>query len=209
MWQDLALENINKLEHLSNLAYVFLLESKTPNLFRTHSGTIANHILQSYAKDARLCLRKDANGKPYVPDSNFHISLSHSGHCLAIALGTTDLGIDIEYLRHRDKWLSLYHWINEPKDRLDYPSEQDFLECWTAKESLVKVIGCGLDYGMHRLSIPATRSMAYRQIMVEDKNYWIRHLPEWKEMVACLAMEELSLVQTYFIAGIHDTLFFQ
>jgi phosphopantetheinyl transferase len=199
MWRDLALKDISKLEHFKNSAYVFLLESETPNLVRTYSHAVANRILQSCANDSGLRLQKDDKGKPQVPGSIFHISLSHSGRCLAVAVGTVDLGIDIEYLRHRDMWLSLYHWVNEPTDRLVSPTERDFLACWTAKESLVKVLGSGLDYGMHKLSIPAIRSTAYRQVTVENKSYWLKPLPRWKKMVACLAMDELSFVQTYFI----------
>lgn len=142
---------------------------------------------------------KDAYGKPIVPGGALSISISHSGSCILVALANVSVGVDIEYLRHRHQWLTLYEWITFPEDRFLDPTEIDFLESWTAKESLVKIFGRAVDQGIRSISIPVVRSRAFRRASVNGRCFWIKPLPQWKEMVACLALAEPCAVLPYYL----------
>jgi 4'-phosphopantetheinyl transferase len=88
---------------------------------------------------------------------------THSGdHALvALARHLPQLGIDLEYLRPRPRALDLarrffssaeYEWLAKlPADRL----LQHFLQLWTTKEAVLKAMGVGLQFGLHRVPFTA------------------------------------------------------
>jgi 4'-phosphopantetheinyl transferase len=100
------------------------------------------------------------HGKPYLPNYDIHpgfFNLSNSAGEFLIAIGDTELGVDIEYLKPWFAWqdiASRYFGANE----LDYiagsenPVEAFFL-LWTRKEALLKATGEGIDDDL--LQIPA------------------------------------------------------
>jgi len=82
-------------------------------------------------------------GKPFIKDSPYHISVSHSGNLAAIAISHTHLvGIDIEKIKDRvervaDRFLS----DAELKSIGDENRLEKLYICWGAKESLYKIAG--------------------------------------------------------------------
>lgn len=196
-WRALKSSHISRLGRPDGAAFVFLLEHEKAGMLRGYSASIAGRIIHSVFHGARLA--KDGYGKPVVIGGPFSISISHSGSCLVVGLATGCVGVDIEFLRYPEKWLTLYHWITAPGERLPAPTERDFLESWTAKESLVKIFGRGLDRGIQSVAIPAVRSMAFRRASVAGRRYWIKPLPRWKEMAVCLALAEPLTVQLYHV----------
>lgn len=195
-WRALKSSEISRLGP-SDAAFVFLLEHKGPGLLRRNSFNITSNIISSIIRGATLA--KDAYGKPIVVGGSLSISVSHSGSCIVVALAKVCVGVDIEFLRYRHKWLTLYHWITAPEERFCEPTEIDFLESWTAKESVVKIFGRAVDQGIQSVSIPAVRSTAFRRASVNGRRFWIKPLPQWKEMVACLALAEPLAVQPYYL----------
>lgn len=180
-----------------------MIESEPPGHLARDSNRSADYLAKMCCGDPSIYVHKDSRGKPLLSDPNFHISISHSGSSMLVAIGTVNLGVDVEFLRRPHKWRSVYRWINREEDTLEAPSESDFLACWTAKESLLKAIGEGLDYGMQRLSVPHRRSPGYRGVHVAGQYLWIRHLPCWKKMTACLAVDEPCAIQTYYLTGLY------
>ena len=98
------------------------------------------HYLSGRKK--RGVLLKDEFGKPYLDQSPFHISISHSHHKAAVIAAPDLCGIDIQkivpkILRIQDKFMS-----TEEKEAL---SEEHQLEqahiIWGAKEALYKAYG--------------------------------------------------------------------
>ncbi len=202
MWRTISVREVPRIDRQDRLAHVFLLEHDAPAFLRAHSNAAANRLLRRCVSGDGISLHKDTRGKPQVPGSGVHLSLSHSGRCLVVAVGPVDLGVDIEYLRYPDKWPALLRWIAAPGERAEAATGTDFLRVWTAKESLVKALGSGLDYGLHRLPVPVLDSPAYRRVRVGDGAYWLRPLPAWKDMVACLALERPCAVQTFFVTDL-------
>lgn len=85
----------------------------------------------------------DANGKPYLPDFPYEISLTHSYDYAGVMLSTAGLcGIDLEIVK--DKVVRI-------KDKFLKPEELEFIEndqlvdqlyaCWCAKEAVYKLQG--------------------------------------------------------------------
>lgn len=201
-WRTIPFREVPRIDRQDRLACVFLLEHDAPAVLRAHGNAVANRLLRRCVDEDEISLHKDTRGKPLVSGSGVHVSLSHSGRCLAVAVSTVDLGMDIESLRYPDKWPALYRWITAPGEQAEAATGADFLRVWTAKEALVKALGTGLDYGLHRLPVPTLDSPAYRRVRMEDRTYWLRPLPMWKDMVACLALERPCTVHTLVVTDL-------
>lgn len=86
-------------------------------------------------------IRKDEFGKPYLVDSDYHISISHSYPMVACALHPTKpCGIDIESAR--SQLLKIRHKFLNPQE-LEFCGEDLDKLCihWAAKEALYKIYG--------------------------------------------------------------------
>ena len=99
-----------------------------------------------------LSLHYDTHGKPYISDSDLHLSVSHSGdYAAVITCSKGPAGIDIEKVSHRvlkveDRFLSDIEKINpDDSDRMD-----KLCIYWCAKEALFKLHGRReLDFKKH------------------------------------------------------------
>ncbi len=98
------------------------------------------HLL-SGRKIRGICL-KDEYGKPYLENSLYHISISHSYHKAAVIASPYVVGIDIQY--RVPKIVGIAHkFVNQQeKEMSPYSSEIDFYHTiWGAKECLFKAYG--------------------------------------------------------------------
>ncbi len=97
--------------------------------------------LMSGRRVRAACL-KDDKGKPYLKDSNYHISFSHSHDFVAVIASPDPVGVDIQKLvpkisRITHKFISEKEFkMIRSENELDY-----FHILWGAKESLFKVYG--------------------------------------------------------------------
>lgn len=87
------------------------------------------------------CL-KDAFGKPYLYESRFHISLSHSGDFAAVIAGPTPVGIDIQRIVPRIGRIAS-RFITEHEASVIEPQSATLHQhvYWCAKEALYKAYG--------------------------------------------------------------------
>lgn len=86
------------------------------------------------------------NGKPYICDSRFQFSISHSGNAVILAVAGYDVGCDVELIEKADiKVAKRFFTKNEYYDIIssDNPDEM-FYRIWTLKESYVKATGEGM-----------------------------------------------------------------
>ena len=86
------------------------------------------------------------NGRPYLSDDSFYVSISHSGEMAAAAISEEPIGIDVERLRKID--LKLIERVCTEREA-EYIKEGDnpefrFFEIWTAKEAYFKKQGTGI-----------------------------------------------------------------
>ncbi|WP_406400609.1 4'-phosphopantetheinyl transferase superfamily protein [Streptomyces sp. NBC_00879] len=94
------------------------------------------------------------HGRPVVPGSPVHFSLSHTSGLVMIALATASVGIDVEGVPDDPGIVTDVASQLHQKERADLaalPAEDRavaFARCWTRKEALLKATGVGLNEGL-------------------------------------------------------------
>ncbi|WP_316792963.1 4'-phosphopantetheinyl transferase family protein [Pedobacter frigoris] len=84
--------------------------------------------------------RMDEHGKPYLPDLDYHISLSHSYDYASVIIGKVKkVGVDIELIKHKIK--SIRHKFlsdSELAQKQIGDNINGLYICWCAKEAIYK-----------------------------------------------------------------------
>nr|MBS0037214.1 4'-phosphopantetheinyl transferase superfamily protein [Saprospiraceae bacterium] len=110
-------------------------------------------LLQQMVPDGKsIHLKRSEYRKPFLPSSNIHLTVSHSGPFAAVAVSRRSVGIDIQEFDHRLVRLSQKfvgnkerEYINSKTNHLDY-----YHVIWGAKESVFKAYEKGrLDFKEH------------------------------------------------------------
>ena len=103
-------------------------------------------------------LRTD-KGKPYLPQSDIHFSLSHSGDWALMAVGKVEMiGVDIEVRRDSRDLCGIAENYYHPHEsaRLQELKDEDqadyFYRLWTLKEAFFKAIGTGVSAGLEKIA---------------------------------------------------------
>lgn len=110
-------------------------------------------------------LHRDAHGRPrlHAPAQAWDANWSHSGGGLLIACGQAlDVGVDVEWRgrahpRAREIAQRYFH-ADEARWLASLPEaarRDAFMRLWCAKEAVLKAVGVGLSFGLHRLRFDA------------------------------------------------------
>ncbi len=98
-----------------------------------------------------LRLERDPRGKPQLREPpGWHFSLSHSQDAVALALGRSPLGIDIEPRGRKARWAALARRQFHAEEVRQLEAQQTeliastALALWTAKEAWAKATGLGV-----------------------------------------------------------------
>lgn len=99
-------------------------------------------------------------GKPYLKHVNdFMFNITHSGRWVAIAYGSSEVGIDIEKIQDEKQDIVNKFFSMEEKEYINtvIGEERDkrFTQIWTLKESYIKYIGRGLSGKLNLFSVNA------------------------------------------------------
>ncbi|MGP1666079.1 MAG: 4'-phosphopantetheinyl transferase family protein [Rhodanobacter sp.] len=148
---------------------------------------------------AAVGLVEGPHGRPSLDqrhDQTLQFNWSHSGEhaIIAIARGLTP-GIDVERRRPRTRALELaqrFFSDSEAAALAALPSDQRsaaFLELWTAKEAVLKALGRGIAFGLHRLEVSRTQGqLQLQRLDGEDATAWqLQALSLNTELIAALA----------------------
>lgn len=124
------------------------------------SRWLLRKVLANYtgiAADKVTFLRTD-KGKPYLPGSNIHFSLSHSGHWALLAVANTGLiGVDIEAIKTTRNLNAIAEHYYHPQEfahlqALKGDAQRDyFYRLWTLKEAFFKATGIGISAGLDKI----------------------------------------------------------
>ncbi|MEO1626678.1 MAG: 4'-phosphopantetheinyl transferase superfamily protein, partial [Bacteroidota bacterium] len=98
------------------------------------------HIMSG--RDIRGACLKDEYGKPYLENSAFDISISHSRELAAVMAAARPVGIDIQKIVSKIERIAHKFMRTEEMDSLELPSRIVHLHVyWGAKEALYKAYG--------------------------------------------------------------------
>jgi 4'-phosphopantetheinyl transferase len=95
-------------------------------------------------REAAFRVRQGASGKPFV-DGGPHFSVSHSGDWAVIAVCDEPVGFDIEAVEPARDIAGVARRAFHPSEREEAArgGVDTFYRIWTAKESYMKMLGCG------------------------------------------------------------------
>lgn len=118
-------------------------------------------LLAAYAGHAPDAMRIERAelGKPRLADSALHFNLSHSAGKLLLGVSReVELGVDLESATRRTRAVPelARRWFapGEAAVLAALPAAQQqaaFLRLWTCKEAVLKCLGSGISYGLHRV----------------------------------------------------------
>jgi len=102
----------------------------------------------------RTCGRCGAqHGRPLLPGSGLHASVSHSGEIVAVAITSAGpAGVDVEAVRGID-FAAMAERVCTPGERSHVHAAADFFTYWTRKEAVLKATGEGLNRPMTDLEV--------------------------------------------------------
>lgn len=92
-------------------------------------------------------------GKPYFSEyPDLHFNISHCREMAVCAVGETEIGVDIEYVRRYSERVPRRAFSENERKILSQSSRADsmFFRLWTLKESYVKALGIGISYPLNK-----------------------------------------------------------
>jgi 4'-phosphopantetheinyl transferase len=109
-------------------------------------------ILGGYlgVEPAAVEFRQGPRGKPYVAGIGPFFNLSHSGKLALIGVAASEVGVDLEKVRHLESLDAIAQRHFSPSEfaalaALPGAARQlAFYRCWTRKEAYIKALGLGL-----------------------------------------------------------------
>ena len=112
------------------------------------SHDLLKKILKEEYNIDSFTIIKNEFGKPYLKDNQLYFSISHDVDTCAIAISSSEIGIDLEYLNYNERVINKYFYEAEKEimaksNNLKY----DFTKIWVKKEAYLKMKGTGLNFG--------------------------------------------------------------
>ena len=150
------------------------------------TDALVSALAKAYFPGAVPEILRRERGKPYFSgEGNVHFSVSHSGAYVAVAFASAPVGIDLQQHKcrgyetredaiARHKKLASRYFHPKEQEYLERDPWEGFFRIWTAKESLLKRTGRGIDHGISGLWV-LPRDEAW-----QDENGFFRQtvLPE-------------------------------
>lgn len=122
---------------------------------------------------------KNEYGKPFLKDIPLYFNISHAGEWVACALGSEEIGIDIEQVKEIDMDIAKRFFCTCEYESLMKKDEEKRLEffyiIWTLKESYIKWLGTGLSKPLDSFYFKINN----QHIQCVDKSY--KTVPNFKQ----------------------------
>ncbi|MEO6596805.1 MAG: 4'-phosphopantetheinyl transferase superfamily protein [Planctomycetota bacterium] len=145
--------------------------------------------------------RHGPRGKPYLAEKGPYFNLSHSGKLALIAFAGTELGLDVEKVRHLESLgeIARRHFSEsefQALSALDGEQKQAaFYRCWTRKEAYIKAVGEGLSMPLDTFDVSVgevPEFLACRDGREDPKNWSFLDVSPGPEFIAALALRALD-----------------
>lgn len=162
------------------------LQNPTDRLHGITAGLLLRRVLGATEGD----IAYNDHGKPYLTHRDVHFNLSHSGDYAVLAVGTQELGVDIEPIPSQSN-ASLVKKVFHDDERqwlaLD-PTPERFALLWTRLESALKASGTGFG-GTDRAYSLVSADCPYRfQTLTHDRH------------IITVAAEEAFAAETHILS---------
>jgi 4'-phosphopantetheinyl transferase len=121
-------------------------------------------------------------GKPFFTCTpNLHFNLSHSGEDVFIAFSCFPVGFDIERNSRKAEFLKLakrYLHAREMElmNSSSKPESLAFLELWTAKEAMLKLLGIGIAAGLDKSLVVNEEEGCFNETKIHLSRYFSEDL---------------------------------
>ncbi|MEX2600598.1 MAG: 4'-phosphopantetheinyl transferase superfamily protein [Balneolaceae bacterium] len=118
-------------------------------------------------------LTYDRYGKPFLDAGGFSFNWSHSGDLIALIVGKTECGIDVEL--HSAAPLFDYRSVCTEKEWMwiaDGEKSSRFYQLWTAKESVLKATGFGLSINPADIEVLYQNEREFSGTLPGGKKYY-------------------------------------
>lgn len=141
--------------------FVFKPDALRWSVFRAK----AKRALANHTEGRILPWLEGPGGKPWVDLPGLEFNLSHSDSLAALVVsGAGPVGVDLEPLERAPTLLECEDSFCHPSERAKLPEDADLrglalLQLWTAKESLLKAVGTGLQYPPTEMRIQDDRAI--------------------------------------------------
>lgn len=150
-----------------------------------------NEIRFEYGPNGKPCLDGSAGG------SNLEFNLAHSGEvALVAATGGCEVGVDVERLRtvsHHDQIARRYFSPAEAAaiaTAVEDPRGQRFLQCWSRKEAVLKMLGSGIGGPINEFEVPTD----------ERAGCWVELPPHGERPASRCWLQDIDLGTNYAAA---------
>lgn len=160
---DVFAKNLELLKCYLHPSDYGLLSAKTNSQMLSAMGKISVQYLYGRQASAQgsvypLPFAYTKEGKPYLEGcSDFCFNISHTKEWVAVAVGTADIGVDIELLRTYKPTVAKRFFHPEEYSLLETLPPQlhneMFTRLWTLKESYVKYTGTGIANNFDKFAI--------------------------------------------------------
>lgn len=160
----------------------------------------------------RLAFTSGPRGKPYLESpADLYFNLSHSGQLALVAVGRSELGVDLEKVRHLESLLEIARRHFSPTEFavLETASETTRLElfyrCWTRKEAYIKAVGEGLGMSLDSFDVSlddTPRLLTFRDGASKPGDWELLDVTPCAGYVAAVAVRGRShRLQTFSLLG--------
>jgi 4'-phosphopantetheinyl transferase len=132
-----------------------------------------------------LAFVDDAHGRPELAspwNGLLQFNWSHSVDRALVAVARDVVpGIDLERIRPRPRAMALAERFFHPSETADLAAldearrEHAFLKLWTGKEAVLKALGRGVAFGLHRLQLDMTPPARLLWLDGDDPTQWQLH----------------------------------
>jgi len=165
------------------------------SLLAQHCGQAANDI----------CFDYNSAGKPSLRSGDWHFNISHSHRRMIMACSQDlPLGVDVEHIDQSCDFEPLakrFFSVDEFRAVMLHREDdirRAFYSCWTAKEAVLKCIGCGIDRALDSFVIGSLQHLNAnpRSVhgMEQDYQEFIHHIDAGRDYYACLACADAEPV---------------
>lgn len=125
-------------------------------------------LFQAVGRLVKMTIVYNEFGKPFMNHMHgFSYNLSHSGKWVAIAYGSTEVGIDIEEIQTGREDIADRFFTEEEKSFIYTVTGKErakrFTQIWTLKESYIKYLGTGLSTRLNSFSVNALDGVVTNQ----------------------------------------------